>query len=70
MRRVYRKLDVKEVWSWRKDKLQTYCLRGERYEPVTQSEVLPGLEPQLLPRFIGEPKTSAALLGFRKALNG
>jgi hypothetical protein len=43
-------------------------MRGERYEPVASSEVLPGLELDLLTRFIDEPTTSAAIRGFRAAL--
>lgn len=65
---IYRQLGVKEVWYWRKGRIQPYCLRGERYEPVAASEVLPGLDLDLLTRFIGAPTTSAAIRGFRAAL--
>ena len=65
---IYRKLDVREVWYWRKGRIQPYCLRGERYEPVARSEVLPGLDLELLTRFIEQPTTSAAIRGFRAAL--
>jgi Uma2 family endonuclease len=65
---IYRKLGVVEVWYWRKGRIQPYCLRGERYEPVPSSEVLPGLDLELLTRFIDEPTTSAAIRGFRAAL--
>jgi hypothetical protein len=44
------------------------AMRGERYEQVAASEVLPGLDLDLLTRFIGEPSTSAAIRGFRAAL--
>jgi len=65
---IYRKLDVREVWYWRKGRIQPYCLRGEHYEPVADSEVLPGLDLELLTRFIEQPTTSAAIRGFRAAL--
>jgi Uma2 family endonuclease len=65
---IYRKLGVREVWYWRKGVIQPYCLRGERYEPVARSEVLPGLDLGLLTSFIEEPTTSAAIRGFRNAL--
>lgn len=63
-----RQLGVAEVWYWREGRIQPYCLRGERYEPVQTSEVLPGLDLDLLTSFIGAPTTSAAMQGFRKAL--
>jgi len=65
---IYRKLDVREVWYWRKGRIQPYCLRGERYGPGADSEVLPGLDLELLTRFIEQPTTSAAIRGFRAAL--
>jgi hypothetical protein len=60
---------TKEVWYWRKGRIQPYCLRGERYEPVSASKVLPGLDLDLQTRFIGAPTTSAAIRGFRAALH-
>ena len=45
---VYRKLRVREVWIWRKGNLLLYALRGEQYEPLAASEVLPGVDLQLL----------------------
>jgi hypothetical protein len=65
---VFLKLGVREVWDWRKGRIQPYCLRGERYEPVARGEVLPGLDLELLTRFIEQPTTSAAIRGFRAAL--
>jgi len=65
---IYRKLGVAEVWYWRRGRLQPYCLRGERYVPVTASEVLPGLDLELLTRFLDQPTTSDAIRGYRQAL--
>ncbi|RKT43835.1 Uma2 family endonuclease [Thiocapsa rosea] len=65
---IYRQLGVAEVWYWRKGVIQPYCLRGERYEPVNESQVLPGLDLALLMRFIEEPTTSQAIRGYRDAL--
>jgi Uma2 family endonuclease len=67
---IYRKLGVEELWYWRKGRIQPYCLRGERYEPVARSEVLPGLDLEVLTGFIEQPTTSAAIRGFRAALRG
>ncbi len=65
---IYRKLGVAEVWYWRKGRVQPYCLRGERYVPVTASEVLPGLDLDLLSGFLDRPSTSEAIRGYRQAL--
>ncbi len=67
---IYRQLGVAEVWYWREGLIQPYCLRGERYESVSESQVLPGLDLELLMRFIDEPTTSQAIRGYRDALRG
>ena len=67
---IYRRLGVAEVWYWRQGLIQPYCLRGERYEPVNESQILPGLDLPLLMRFIDEPTTSQAIRGYRDALRG
>ena len=65
---IYRKLGVAEVWYWRKGRIQPYGLRGERYVPLTASEVLPGLDLELLSGFLDRPTTSEAIRGYRQAL--
>jgi len=65
---IYRQLGVAEVWYWRQGRIQPYCLRGERYEPVAASEVLPGLDLELLTRFVARPTTFDAIRGYRDAL--
>jgi Uma2 family endonuclease len=67
---IYRKLGVAEVWYWRRGRVQPHALRGERYVPVEQSEVLPGLDLKLLTAFIESPTTFAAIRGYRQALRG
>jgi hypothetical protein len=39
---------VAEVWFWRKGRIQSYALRHEHYVPVGASEVLPGIDLDLL----------------------
>jgi len=63
---IYRKLGVAEVWFWRKGSIQPYCLRGERYEPVAASEVLPGLDLEQLAVFLDRPTTFEAIKGDRR----
>jgi Uma2 family endonuclease len=65
---IYRKLGVAEIWYWRKGTLQPYCLRGEHYVPVPASEVLPGLDLDLLTSFLDRPTTFEAIRGYRQAL--
>ncbi|NEV63149.1 Uma2 family endonuclease [Thiorhodococcus minor] len=65
---IYRKLGVAEIWYWRKGSIQPYRLQDERYVPIAQTEVLPGLDLQLLTRFLDQPTTSQAIKGFREAL--
>jgi len=65
---IHRELGVRAVWFWRRDQAQPYCLRGERYVPVTASEVLPGLDLGLLTGFLDRPSTSDGIRGYRQAL--
>lgn len=65
---VYRKLHVGEVWIWRQGKLTAYVLRGEHYEPVTESRCLPGIDLQELIGLIDLPTASAAIRAYRDLL--
>ncbi len=65
---VYRKLGIREVWYWRDGALQPYALRGERYEPVDASEVLPGIDLAQLVSFLDRDTTSRAMREYRDAL--
>ena len=67
---VYRKLGVREVWYWRKGRIQVHLLRGERYEPASASEVLSGIDLEQLARFLDRPTTSQAMRDYREALSG
>lgn len=65
---VYRRLGVREVWYWRKGRLGAHALRGDRYVPIGGSEVLPGLDPEFLSRFLDRPSAYHAIRDFRAAL--
>jgi Uma2 family endonuclease len=65
---IYRLLGVREVWYWRRGKLTPYVLVGEHYQPATRSEVLPGLDLELLTSFLDQPTASQAIRAFRAAL--
>lgn len=65
---IYRRLGVAEVWYWRRGRIQPYRLRGERYVSLDASEALPGLDLDLLTRFLERPTTSEAIRAYREAL--
>ena len=65
---IYRKLGVAEVWYWRKGRVQPYHLQGEHYLPIAASQVLSGLDLELLQRFLDQPTAYDAILAFRQAL--
>ena len=65
---IYRKLAVREVWIWRQGKLNAYALRGEAYEPVNDSRVLPGLNIAQLASVLDQPTASAAVRAYRDLL--
>jgi len=65
---IYRKLGVREVWVWRRGKLTAHVLRGEIYEPVSDSLVLPGIDIPQIAALLDQPTTSAAIRAYREAL--
>jgi Uma2 family endonuclease len=65
---IYRGLGVREVWFWTRSGLQLHVLRGERYERVERSEVLPELDLALLTSFLGESSQTGAVRRYREAL--
>ena len=67
---VYRKLAVREVWFYERGTLRFFALRAEQYEPVTRSEILPGVEPELFIRCMAEPTQAEAVRTLRRSLRG
>jgi Uma2 family endonuclease len=65
---VYRKLGVREVWFWRRGRIDLFALRDEQYEPIAGSELIPGLDLDLLLRFVDVRPTTKAVRGYREAL--
>jgi Uma2 family endonuclease len=63
----YLRLGIPEVWFWESSRLSLYALRGHEYEQISQSEVLPGLDIDLLAR-IHLSSHVRALQEFRQAL--
>lgn len=65
---VYRPLGVREVWFWRAGVITLHALRRDRYEAIPRSEVLPGLDLDLLLRFLDVRPMTRAVEEFRAAL--
>jgi Uma2 family endonuclease len=65
---IYRKLRVREVWYWMDERLHLYGLRGNAYEPIARSEVLPGLDHEQLLRYVDFLSVTRAVKEYRAAL--
>lgn len=74
---LYRRLGVREVWFWQKNRLALYHKREDNpaqfvetagYEPIQQSEVLPDLDLELLTTCLQNPNPLAAAKAFRQGL--
>ena len=64
-----RKLNVKELWFWRRGKITVHVLRCETYVQVLQSEALQGIDLEQLASFLDQP-ASAGMRAYRDALRG
>jgi Uma2 family endonuclease len=65
---VYRKLDVPEVWCWRRGAISVFVLRGDHYELVDRSGFLPRIDLGELASFLDHPTTSQAMRAYRDRL--
>jgi Uma2 family endonuclease len=65
---IYRKLNVREVWIWRRGELTAYGLRGESYEPLRESGVLLGIDLGQIAAVLDLPTASDAIDAYREAL--
>lgn len=63
---VYKKLGVTEVWFWQNNQFSIHRLRGEEYEKIPKSELLPDLDLALLAEYVAQPDPLEAVLGFRE----
>ena len=64
----YKRLGITEVWFWENNQLSVYRFRGEEYEEVSNSELLPELDLELLARCVQMPSKLEAMKEFRKNL--
>jgi Uma2 family endonuclease len=69
---AYKRLKVAEVWFWEDGVLKVYCLRGEgdglHYEQMQKSEVVPGIDLDLLLRCIDMANHVEAVRAWQQAI--
>ena len=64
----YKRLGITEVWFWENNQLSVYRFRGEEYEEVSNSELLPELDLELLARCVKMPTQFEAMKEFIKVI--
>lgn len=64
----FRPLKVPEVWVWQHGALHVFGFREGKYERVTESRFLPGLDLKLVERLAEYPYTSDALDEFEREI--
>ncbi|MEO0409509.1 MAG: Uma2 family endonuclease [Cyanobacteria bacterium P01_A01_bin.135] len=65
---VYRRLQVSEVWFFKNDRFELYCLTPEGYQLVESSRLLPHLDIALLSQSVVAPDPLEAAIAFRSAI--
>ena len=65
---IYARLGVGEVWFWRKGKIEVHVLRGEAFEPLERSALLPDLDLDQLASFLDAEHQTQAVRAYRAAL--
>ena len=65
---IYDALCIREVWFWKKDRIEVHARRDTGYERIAASEVLPGLDLDELLSFLDRPTASRAIRDYQGAL--
>ena len=67
---IYRRLRVREVWFWERGRITPHTLRGRKYVPIPQSELLEGIDLKQLASFVSrqDRSTSSVIRAYRAAL--
>ena len=66
--RIYEKLGVEEVWTWRKGVIEVRVLVGEKLERAQRSRLLPDLDLGILTSMLDRDTLTQAVRDFRRAL--
>ncbi|MBD2197892.1 MULTISPECIES: Uma2 family endonuclease [Calothrix] len=64
----YKRFKITEVWFWENNQLFLYGLNNDNYEQITQSNLLPGLDINLLVRCVLMPSIIEARTEFIKGI--
>ncbi|MBX2802965.1 MAG: Uma2 family endonuclease [Myxococcales bacterium] len=67
---IYRRLGVREVWTWQRGSLHVHVLREGRFEEVEASEALLGIDLQLLLSLLDRPTLTQAQRELMRLLQG
>ena len=67
---VYAGLGVREVWFWEEEAFHLHALRAGRYEPLVETEMLPGLDLAAVASFMRREDQHEAVKAFRDWLRG
>lgn len=65
---IYRRLRVAEVVVWKAGRIEVHALGERGYARIRSSRFFPGLDFDLLVRFLDRPMASQAIRAFREAL--
>lgn len=66
--RIYEKLGVDEVWTWRKGVIEVRVRVGEKLERAQRSRLLPDLDLEILTSMLDRDTLTQAVRDFRRAL--
>ena len=67
---IYASLGVREVWYWCDGAFALFELVDGQYRPLGATQLVPGLELEVLARFVARNDQSAAVGEFRRAVAG
>jgi Uma2 family endonuclease len=67
---IYRAFGVREVWIWRDEQIEVHCLRGDAYERIARSEILPDLDLPAIAVLATRRDQTGAVREFRRGLHG
>jgi Uma2 family endonuclease len=65
---IYRGLGVREVWLWEKGRIHVHALRGQHWDSIPRSEILPNVDLDELVSFLNEASQTSAVRAYREKL--
>ncbi len=66
---IYKALEIKEIWLWKKAELKIYCLAQGYYTENKNSKLLPNLDIELFKTYLSQPNLRLAIKEFKKQIN-